>query len=293
MESTENTNELSALISLMDEPNTEMYSSIREKIATYGKQAIPLLEDAWLKAKDLGDVMRIENLIDDIRFSDIYFELKNWRQFHTNDLAKALLLMTTFRYPDLDMDKYRETVDRLRQNIWLEMNQDLTALEKVKVLNHIFYDVYKFRGRLPQQLNLNDYFLNSLLDSKKGSAIALGMLYAAIAQSLNIPIYGVDLHHHFALAYMDDTIETKEPNEYTEEEVLFYIAVVNKGSVFTRTEIKHYLKQLDVAEAPKYFLPCTNVMVVKKLILQMTNVYAREGKEDKAQLLEKLLSALD
>jgi regulator of sirC expression with transglutaminase-like and TPR domain len=146
---------------------------------------------------------------------------------------------------------------------------------------------------LPQQLNLNDYFLNTLLDSKKGSAIALGMLYAAVAQSLDIPIYGVDLHHHFALAYMDDTIEMKEPDDYTEEEVLFYIAVVNKGSVFTRTEIKHYLKQLDVAEAPKYFLPCSNVSVVRKLIIQLTSVYAREGKNDKAKLLEKLLSALD
>ncbi len=293
MEITENTKELNALISLMDEPNTEMYSSIREKIASYGKQAIPLLEDAWLQANDSGDVKRIEYLIDDIRFSDLYFELKNWQQFHTDDLIKALLLMTTFRYPDLDIDKYQEITARLRQNIWLEINQDLTALEKVKVLNHIFYDVYKFRGRLPQQINLNDYFLNTLLDSKKGSAIALGMLYAAIAQSIDIPIFGVDLHHHFALAYMDDTIETKDPDKYPEEEVLFYIAVVNKGSVFTRTEIKHYLKQLEVEEKPKYFLPCTNVMVVKKLIAQMTDAYIKEGKEDKAGLLKKLLTALD
>ena len=141
----------------MDEPNSEMYSSIRSKIASYGKEAIPLLEDAWLNAKDLGDVKRIENLIDDIRFSDLYFELKNWYEFHSNDLVEALLLLTTFRYPDLDVEKYRDSVYRLRQNIWLEINQDLTALEKVKVLNHIFYDVYKFRGEItsadqPQRL---------------------------------------------------------------------------------------------------------------------------------------------
>ena len=119
------------------------------------------------------------------------------------------------------------------------------------------------------------------------------MLYIAIAQSIDIPIFGVDLHHHFALVYMDDTIEAKKAEKYIEDEVLFYIAVVNKGSVFTRAEIKHYLKQLDVEENEKFFLPASNVMVVKKLITQMTDAYLKEGKEEKAALLDRLLSALD
>ncbi len=270
-----------------------MYRSISEKIASYGKLAIPLLEEAWLDASEPGDVKRIEHLIDNIRFDDLYFELKNWKEFHSDDLIKAFLLMTTFRFPDLDVERYKLLSDRLRQNIWLEINEDLTALEKVKVLNHIFYEVYKFRGRLPQQLNLNDYFLNTLIDTKKGSAIALGILYAGLAQSIDIPIFGVDLHHHFALAYMDDTIDRKRPEDYSEDEVLFYIAVVNQGSVFTKTEIKHYLKQLEIKEKPNFFLPASNTSVINKLIAQVADAYMKEGKEDKSRLLERLSAALD
>ncbi|MEJ2595625.1 MAG: transglutaminase family protein [bacterium] len=293
MSKKEKHSELTALISLLDEPNTEMYRSIREKIASYGKSAIPLLEEAWLDANEPGDVRRIEHLIDNIRFDDLYFELKNWKEFHSDDLIKAFLLMTTFRFPDLDVDRYKLLSDRLRQNIWLEINEDLTALEKVKVLNHIFYEVYKFRGRLPQQINLNDYFLNTLIDTKKGSAIALGILYAGLAQSIDIPIYGVDLHHHFALAYMDDTIDRKRPEDYSEDDVLFYIAVVNQGSVFTKNEIRHYLKQLEIKEKPGFFLPASNTSVINKLIVQVADAYMKEGKEDKAQLLDKLGAALD
>lgn len=285
--------ELNALISLIDEPNEEMFSSIREKISTYGKDAIPFLEEAWMTAVNADDVERIENLIDDIRFTDLYFELENWAQFHSNDLIKAFMLLTQFRYPELDIEKYADKVSKLRQNIWLEINPNLTALEKVKVLNHIFYDVYKFRGKLPIQVKLNDYFLNDLLDTQKGSATALGILYISIAQSMDIPIFGVDLHHHFVLAYMDDTVETREPETYTSDEVLFYIAMINKGSIFTNKDIKRFLKQIEFKEKPEYFLPCSNKHTIKRLIKEMISVYSIEKKHDKARLLNNLLAALD
>jgi len=293
LETDSNNKELNALISLIDEPNEEMYSSIRKKISSYGKEAIPFLEEAWLHAINGEDIERIETLIDDIRISDLYFELNNWSQFYSNDLIKAFVLLTKFRYPDLDEEKYLEKINKMRQNIWLEINQDLTALEKIKVLNHIFYDIYQYRGQLPQNINLNAYFLNNLLDSKKGSAISLGILYISIAQSLDIPIFGVDLHHHFALAYMDDTIETKALDEYTIEEVLFYIAVVNKGSVFTKNEIHRYVKQMKIEEQPEFFLPCDNIHIIRRLINEMISIYEKEGQHDKSHMLAKLLEALD
>lgn len=285
--------ELNALISLIDEPNEEMFSSIRDKISTYGKGAIPFLEEAWLQAVNADDVDRIEGLIDDIRFTDLYFELQNWAEFHSNDLIKAFLLLTQFRYPDLDVEKYSEKVNKLRQNIWLEINPNLTALEKVKVLNHIFYGVYKFRGKLPIQVKLNDYFLNDLMDTQKGSAIALGILYVSIAQSMDIPIFGVDLHHHFILAYMDDTFETGDASSYSHDDVLFYIAMINKGSIFTNKDIKRFLKQVEIEEKPRYFLPCSNKQIIRRLIGEMISVYSINKKQDKTEFLENLLGALE
>ncbi len=277
---------------MMDEPNEEVYTSIREKIKSYGLNAIPFLEDAWLKTEDDDNASRIEILIDDIRFTDLYHELHNWSQFYSHDLLKAYILLTRFRYPDLDEEKYIEKVSKLKQNIWLEINHDLTALERVKVLNHIFYDVYQFRGQLPKQVSINDYFLSDLLESKKGSAIALGILYLYVAQSLDIPIFGLDLHHHFALAYMEDNIPTMNPEEYSIDEVLFYIAVVNKGSVFTKNEIHRYLQQMKIDEDTVYFLPCSNVMVIRRLIKEIANTYEVTGKQDKADLANKLIEAL-
>ena len=285
--------ELDALISMIDEPNENMFASIREKIIDYGLTAIPFLENAWLKTENDDNAQRIEILIDDIRFTDTYHELYNWSQFYSKDLLKAFMLITRFRYTELDEAKYLEMVAKLKQNIWLEINQELTALEKVKVLNHIFFDVYRFRGQLPNQVSINAHFLSDLLDNKKGSAIALGILYLYISQSLDIPIFGVDLHHHFVLAYMEDNIPTKDPQDYPVEEVLFYIAVVNKGSVFTQNEISSYLKQMKLEDNPGYYLPCSNAEVIRRLLIEISKTYELIGKPERAKLLKNLTQALD
>ena len=285
--------ELSALISLLDEPNEENFGSIKEKISSYGTDAIPMLEDAWLQSLEEDNAKRIEFLIDEIRFNDLYFGLENWVKFHNNDLLKAFLLLSKFRYPDLDEEKYLNKIEKLKQDIWLEINEDLTALEKVKVLNHIFYDIYQFRGQLPNQTTISDFFLNELLDVNKGSSIALGILYVSVAQMLNIPVFGIDLHLHFIAAYMDDSQPLKSAAAYSQDEVLFYIAVVNKGSVFTHNEIKRYLDQLKLESKPEYFVPCSNTQVIRRLINDMISAFRKEKMDEKAEILIQLLKVLD
>ena len=292
MESNEKINELQALISMLDEPSEVNYDSIKQKIVSYGKDAIPLLEDAWMKSSREKDIGRIEKLIEEIRFNDVYFALENWAKFHYDDLIEAFFILTRFQYPDFEEDKYRGLFERLKKDMWLEINENLTALEKVKVLNHIFYEVYRFRGQFPQQTKVSDYFLNNLMDNFKGSAIALGILYISLAQKLNIPIFGVDLHQHFVLAYMDDTQPVKPPEAYKDNEVLFYIAIVNKGSVFTKNEIEHYIKKANISSQPHYFLPCNNPTIIERMLNEIIYIYRMEDNDEKAEMVIKLLGAL-
>jgi regulator of sirC expression with transglutaminase-like and TPR domain len=291
---TNNTNkELSALVSLIDEPNEEIFHSIRTKIAGYGTEAIPLLEDAWLNVLNEEYSRRIEELIDEIRLDDLYFELVNWSNFYSNDLIKVFMILSKYRYPDLDEDKYREKFDKLRRDVWLEINDHLTALEKVKVLNHIFYDIHHFRGMRQQKENIQAFCINEVMDSHRGNAISLGILYIAIAQKLNIPVFGVDLLKHFILVYMDDSITIKVAEKYTEDDVLFYINALNKGAVFTKREIKQYINQMDIQSKEEYFLPGTNIVLVKRFIEEMSSAYAQDKQFKKAEEVIGLLKALD
>lgn len=285
---------LSALISMIDEPNEEVFATIRQKIADYGRLAIPVLEDAWMNSFSEEQNERLEELIGDIRFSDLNANLQQWKAFKQDDLLMAFSLITRFRYPEFDEQKYLAQINRLKQDAWLEMNDELTALEKTKVLNHIFYDVWGFRGIPPQQrIPVNSYFLNEVLDTKKGNALSLGMLYISVAQSLNIPVFGVDLPQHFVLAFLEDSFPIKAAATYTKAEVLFYINAMNKGAVFTANEVDLFVRKLKVDSKEQYYLPCTNLTIVRRLLSELIWVNKNENEPEKVTALEQLLSALD
>ena len=42
-----NRNEIDALIRLLDDTDTEIYSQIQDRLVNYGKDVIPILEVAW------------------------------------------------------------------------------------------------------------------------------------------------------------------------------------------------------------------------------------------------------
>ena len=147
-----------------------------------------------------------------------------------------------------------------------EHNPNLTPLEQVKTLNHIIYNVNKFRGDIVAINNPNYYYVNTLLETRMGNPLSLGMLYCIVAKRLNIPIYGVDLPNHFILAFCKKT--ERHPQL---EDVLFYINPFNKGNVLTRKDIRNYLNELKISPEIKYFEPTSNTSIIKKLLKIVNN----------------------
>ena len=58
----ENTNQLLALISLLDEPDSGVFVKVRDEIYSYGAQAVPMLESAWETTFDSFLQKRIEDI---------------------------------------------------------------------------------------------------------------------------------------------------------------------------------------------------------------------------------------
>jgi len=130
-----------------------------------------------------------------------------------------------------------------------------------------------------------------LIDTKTGNAISLGILFITIARHLDIPVFGVNLPRHFILAYADDMIPIKDADEYRESDILFYLNAMNRGAVFTQNEIELFIKQLKIEPKEDFFLPCSNITIIKRLIEDMIDAYKKENKADKAEMLEQLLAA--
>lgn len=282
-------NELNALVSLMDEPNDNMFSKIRNKVMSFGKLAIPVLEEAWVNTFADDNSKRIENLIDEIRQKEFVLDFNIWAGDSSRNIIEGFNILSNYLDTDFKKDHYTALFEKLVRVIWLEINDSLTALEKIKVVNHVIYSVYKFNGHIGSNIKSDTYLLTKVLDYKMGNPLSMGILYIAIAQKLNIPVFGVNLPGHFVLAYMDDFNDIRLPNEYSESDVLFYINPVNKGAIFTRNEINHFIVQMKITVEPKFFLPCTNQVVIKRMISELIISFEKENNHSKTISLKALL----
>jgi regulator of sirC expression with transglutaminase-like and TPR domain len=282
----ETSKELEALISLLDEPNESIYLTIREKIFSYGSAAIPPLETAWENSFNPDIQHRIEEIIHSIQREDLKNDFISWSKEQSHDLLLGYMLVTRFQYPDLSLEAITKKAGQISQDVWLELNNNLTGLEKVKVINHILFDIHKFTGSVSNMTSPENYYINNLLDTKKGSPLALGLLYIIIAQSLKIRIRGVDLPRHFVLAYLDD--QTGREESEAGSEVLFYINPFNKGAVFTKNEISLFINQMKLDPKPGYYRPCDNPTILRRLMNELIFIYEQSGNIQKAEDLKEL-----
>jgi regulator of sirC expression with transglutaminase-like and TPR domain len=283
--------ELDALISLIDEPSDRVYRTIREKISAYGLSAIPSLEHAWENAFDPVIQQRIEELIHNIQFDQLKRDLAEWLHDQSGDLLRGYILVSRYQYPDMDQGLIIRKIGRITQDVWLELNSDRTALEKVKVINHILYDIYKFTGNFTNINAPENFYITNLLEGKKGTPLSLGILFIIIAQSLKIPVFGVDFPKHFILAYADGVI--KEAGTMPDGEMLFYINPFNRGAVFTRNEIDQFIRQFKLEKEEDFFRPCSNKAIIKRLIGELAAVHDLAGNSNKKEELEELLSLFE
>ncbi|HBS20538.1 MAG TPA: hypothetical protein DEA66_06800, partial [Flavobacteriales bacterium] len=75
------------------------------------------------------------------------------------------------------MDVLRASYKKLKRNVWLELNEELTALEQVRILNHVLYDIEGFTNAKSGQPEPKRALLGEVMAECKGNPLGLGILY--------------------------------------------------------------------------------------------------------------------
>ncbi len=280
---------LVALIKLLDEPDEKAFSLIRDQILLQGMAAMSILEATFENSFNPVVQERIQSIIRKINQDDLYSEFLNWLHTGSSDLLKGFILVTKIQFPSLEEEEIVIRIEQLKMDIWIELHENLTALENVKVLNHIIFDIHHFNGNKDSLNEPQNNFINSLLENKLGSPLSLGMIFIILAQRLGLPVYGVNLPQHFILAYLTDT-GIDDPGE---NDVLFYINPFNQGAVFSRREIDLFVKQMKIMPEKSFFAPCSNPDIIRRLIDTLLFSYKQTGNIEETEELENLLTAFE
>ena len=278
--------EFIAILKLIEDPDPEIYSHIEEKVVNIGISAIPFLETAYKKSSDRLSNNRISTLLNKINFNKALIALQSWKNDSSQNLIDAAIILTEFHYPNYDETLIRDQIKKLKQDVWLELNEEFTALEKIHILNHVFFNIYNFKGNKTNLSHPQNSLIKDLIENKQGNSVILSILYLDIAQSLKLPVYGVNLPENFILAYLN----FNQIN--SESKPLFYINPFNEGTIFTKDDIEIFIKQLDLDREKKFFEPCDNQSILRRLMTELINSYDLSGDFDKNNQLKKLYNLI-
>ena len=262
---------MNALLNLIDDPDGEIYEAVSNRIISYGPPVIPTLEHLWETTPDAVIQERIELLIHRLYFSGLLNDFNEWNAAGHHELMPALLLITKFLYPEMQAAKVLHNVERLRRNIWLELNNYLTPLEQVNIINSIFYNYIGIKGATNDTERPDEYLIPKILESKKGNQTGIGSLYLLLVEMLDIPIRLMRIPHQFVLGYCKPGLGNTSGNY----EVDFFIEP-SLGQIFTNTDLQHYLSKIGVEHQSGYLKPQSNLEVIRRIITDFSECFKNE-----------------
>jgi regulator of sirC expression with transglutaminase-like and TPR domain len=286
----EETKEISALFHLIDDPDENVFGPVSERIVSFGKGIIPNLENLWENSPAEAVQERIELLIHRLHYRDLSDEFNYWNNQPEQDLLNGAALVAKYQYPELIMTGVYAEVEKMRRNIWLELNSYLTPLEQTNVITTILYNYYHLKGTEINYAEPNEFLINRVLESKRGNSIANGIIYAILAELLNVPIYAINLPRQFILAYFDVDYNWQAP-ENPAHKIQFYIDP-GTGHVFTHKDVETYLNRIGVAATPSYFKPLSKKRIVQHLLQEFAKCFddnKNQYKQNELLILADLL----
>ena len=285
----EQTKEISALLNLIDDPDEEVFGAVSTRIIGFGRTIIPNLEHLWETTPDEQIQERIEMIIHRLHYSDLTEDFRQWSLAGHHDLLVGSLLVSKFQYPDLTTSAVLLEVEKIRRNIWLELNNYLTPLEQIRIVTGILYSYYGLKGTEVSYTDVNEFLIHKVLEAKRGNQFSNGILYLILCELLDIPVKAIGVPKQFVLAYFKPGYS--EAGSDHPGKIEFFIDP-SSGMVFTHKDIENYFKRISVPPVDAYFRPLSNKKVIQALLEEAAKCFDNDKnayKKDELLSLGRLL----
>lgn len=268
--------EIKALISLLDDQDVQVSEHVENKIRLLGKSAIPFLEQAWESSMDPVVQRRIENLVHELQTMVLRERLTEWYGSEERDLLTGMWIVATIQYPDIELEKIRQSIEQLYFGVWPEVPADATAQDRIRTVNNFLFTKLRYGANTRNFHSPGNSMINIVMDTRRGNPITLCVIYLLVARKLKLPVYGVNLPNMFMLLYRDGANE-------------FYINAFNRGLVFTRKDLENYIQELHLNPRKEFFEPCSNEDIIRRALRNLIVAFDKIGEHARAEEIKELL----
>ncbi len=114
-------------------------------------------------------------------------------------LFEAALAIAQDADPDLDLGDSQFEIDRLGSKLLHRLSPDASPMQKLRVLNHFFYNELGFYGNINDYYNPANSYLHQVLHSRRGLPISLAVIYMELAEHIALDVKGIPFPGHFLM----------------------------------------------------------------------------------------------
>ena len=198
-------------------------------------------------------------------------------------LDVAALELAELEYPRLDPEPSLQALDRIASTAADRMELNAGGAEFIEAVNHVLFQVCRFRANESDYYDPRNSFLNDVLTRRAGIPITLSVVYIEVARRLARPVFGVGLPGHFLVRYDDADFAA-------------FLDPYHAGQVLTAAECHELARSLtgvDTTTDPTALAPVSTRYVLVRMLNNLKSIYIRQERWDKLlPVLNLLLHAL-
>jgi serine protease Do len=184
------------------------------------------------------------------------------------DLLHAALLIARLDNEDVDVQGYRDEVERMARRVKSSLPGKADDRARLAALDRYLFTERGFHGSRGDYYNRSNSYLSEVLDDREGIPITLSVVYIELARRLGVRVEGVGLPGHFVVRHVPPGGEAQ------------YIDVYDGAQRLGRKEIEEKVQALAGRPLQEEDLaPVGKRAIVVRMLRNLLNVARREKDE--------------
>ena len=276
-------NEIESLIFLLEDPDPQVQTGVRNRFIELGERAVPMLDQYRSETIRDSEKDSINEIIYSITFGamlDEFAELVEQGVHNSKQLEDALLLLCKFGNPTLRVEEYRKKLDKFSSQIGSEIAYTPSMPEKMQIMLQFVFRELRFRGDAKDYHHTDNAYLDRVIDRRKGLPIMLSVIVLFLARRLSLPFFGVNMPIHFMLMY-----------KMHDRDIL--IDPFDSGSIVTYNQCCYFLKKNGVEPRPEHLKPADEAEILKRCIRNLMHAYTKTNNTNRVEDLQKILGIVE
>jgi regulator of sirC expression with transglutaminase-like and TPR domain len=114
-------------------------------------------------------------------------------------LFEAALAIAQDADPQLDLEASQVELDLLAAKLLHRLPSDASHIQKLRMLNHFFYQELGFAGNVNDYYDPDNSYLHRVLNTRRGIPISLAVIYMELADQIGLEVKGISFPGHFLM----------------------------------------------------------------------------------------------